>query len=187
MLSLTSRDVLRTPDSRLVEALGCVHFGTRKAVPAKRKDRHCEHETPPHYSHRRGDRSATLNRWEATPMMDMDPCPVCGGDGRILTSYSSTSCPACHGSGRRSLNTGFHDVTKTKPEHHPPAGDKTAVKKTWPETPQGTSLANEVKATALSEKQKAKLTQSIIDYEERKGQITKTFTRLLRKQIRELS
>ena len=120
-------------------------------------------------------------------MMEIDPCPVCGGDGRISTSYSTSSCPACRGSGRRNKNTGFHDVTKTKPSHHRPPADKKAAKKNWPETPQGILLANEVKAASLSPEQTEKLTRSIVDYENQKGEVTKTFTRLLRKQLRELA
>jgi hypothetical protein len=111
---------------------------------------------------------------------------VCGGDGRITTAYQSTSCPACHGSGRRSEYVGFHDVTKTKASHHRPAGQERAPKKTWPSSPEGVRLAEEVKATALADNVKARLTQSILDYEDRKGECTKTFSRLLRKQIREL-
>lgn len=119
-------------------------------------------------------------------MSELESCPVCGGDGRILTSYSTSSCPACRGSGRRNQNTGFHDVTKTKPSHHHPAAPKDAVEKNWPSTAQGEQLANEVKRLAVSDADKAKLTRNIIDYENKKGEITKTFTRLLRKQIREL-
>lgn len=119
-------------------------------------------------------------------MTELETCPVCGGDGRIQTSYSSSSCPACRGSGRRSQNTGFHDVTKTKPSHHQAAVPKDAVDKNWPSTAQGVLLAEEVKALAVSDADKAKLTRNIIDYENQKGEITKTFTRLLRKQIRAL-
>ena len=83
------------------------------------------------------------------------------------------------------MNTGFHDVTKTKPSHHYPGGKKeAAVKKTEPDTPQGLMLAREVNATDLPDEQKTKLIRSIMDYENQKGEITKTFTRLLRKQIR---
>ncbi len=121
-------------------------------------------------------------------MTEIDTCPVCGGDGRIYTSVSSTSCPACRGSGRRNMNTGFHDVTKTKPSHHLPKHQqgKKKEKKTDPETPQGIGLAKEVKDANLSENDTTKLIRSIIDYENQKGQITKTFTRLLRKQLRAL-
>jgi RecJ-like exonuclease len=121
-------------------------------------------------------------------MMDQEPCPVCGGDGRISTAYQSTSCPACHGSGRRHERVGFHDVTKTKPSHHLPAGSQgeKAPKKTAPGTAEGARLAAEVQATHLEDAVKARLIQSIIDYEDRKGECTKTFSRLLRKQLREL-
>jgi DnaJ-class molecular chaperone len=116
-----------------------------------------------------------------------DPCMVCGGDGRISTAYQSTSCPACHGSGRRSEHVGFHDVTKTKPSHHHPAGQGRAPKKTAPSTPEGLRLAREVEATALASDVKERLIQSIMDYEDRKGECTKTFSRLLRKQLRDLT
>jgi hypothetical protein len=115
-----------------------------------------------------------------------DTCPICGGDGRIETAHQKTSCPACRGSGRRAEETGFRDVTKTKPSHHLPAvgpGQK-APKKTWPSTHDGGKLAEEVKASGLPEDEKARVTQSIIDYEERKGQMTKTFSRLIRKRLR---
>lgn len=121
-------------------------------------------------------------------MIDHEPCGVCGGDGRIITAHQSTSCPACHGSGRRGERAGFHDVTKTKPSHHQPPGQaKGAEKKTWPSTAAGHNLAEEVKATSLSDEVKVRLTRSIIDYEDRKGEVTKTFSRLLRKQLRELT
>ena len=56
----------------------------------------------------------------------MDPCMICGGDGRISNSFggSTATCPACHGTGRRGEDGGFRDVTKTKPEHHNPAAAK---------------------------------------------------------------
>ena len=73
------------------------------------------------------------------------------------------------------------------PSHHHPGEQKKEAKKTWPETHPGKQLANEVKASTLSDDQKEKLTRSIIDYENQKGQITKTFTRLLRKQLREMA
>lgn len=118
-------------------------------------------------------------------MNELETCGVCGGDGRIATGRQTSKCPACYGSGRRSEQPRFRDVTKTKPSHHHPAVPKNADKKpTWPVTPQGKELANEVKATDLPDKDKARLTQSIIDYENRKGQMTKTFARLIRKQLR---
>ncbi len=45
-------------------------------------------------------------------------------------------------------------------------------------------LSIPVKATDLPDKEKERLIQSIIDYENRKGLMTKTFMRLIRKQIR---
>jgi DnaJ-class molecular chaperone len=116
--------------------------------------------------------------------MEREPCPVCGGDGRIETAHQSTTCPACHGTGKRGDDIGFRDVTKTKPEHHHPGGAKKAEKKTWPSSFEGAKLADEVKATNLAENAKAVLIQSIIDYEDRKGQVTKTFARLIRKKLR---
>ena len=119
-------------------------------------------------------------------MNGQDPCGVCGGDGRITTAHHSATCPGCHGSGRRAEHVVFHDVTKTKPSHHHPAGQTKAAKKTRPSTHEGTRLASEIEATSLADDVKAKLTQSIIDYEERKGECTKTFSRLVRKQLRDL-
>jgi hypothetical protein len=120
--------------------------------------------------------------------MERENCAVCGGDGRInAKGRQLTSCPACRGSGRRPDSEGFHDVTKTKPSHHHPASGGKAAKKTWPETPEGVRLAEEVKATSLADDVKLRLTQSIIDYENKKGGMTKTFSRLLRKQVRELT
>jgi len=57
-------------------------------------------------------------------------------------------------------------------------------KRIAPVTPGGRLLAEEVKTSTLSDKDKARLTQSIIDYEERKGVCTKTFSRLVRKELR---
>jgi len=118
-----------------------------------------------------------------------DVCPVCGGDKRISNSFggSSATCPACHGSGRRTEDLGFHDVTKTKPEHHrQPTTAKAAKKRTdWPETLGGIQLANEVRdSTICEEAQKAKLIREIIDYERTHPQMTKTFSRLIRKHLR---
>lgn len=118
---------------------------------------------------------------------ELETCPVCGGDGRIQVSHDHERCPACHGSGRRALDTGFHDVTKTKPSHHHPKDRGGAkAKQTWPETGSGRALADEVKAASIPDEQKEKLTRSIIDYENSKGTMTKTFSRLLRKQLRAL-
>lgn len=120
--------------------------------------------------------------------MNQDSCGVCGGDGRITTAHQTTSCPACRGSGRRSDSLGVHDVTKTKPEHHHGPGSKGAktVKKMVPSTPVGRELMAAVQASAITGDIKKELTQSIIDYEERKGTMTKTFARLLRRKLRDL-
>lgn len=120
-------------------------------------------------------------------MLEDETCGVCGGDGRIHTAHQTTSCPACRGSGRRKERAGFHDVTKTKPSHHHPAGSSKAAKKTWPESGLGVRLAEEVKAAKLADDVHQKLIQSIIDYEDRKGEVTKTFSRLLRKELRALT
>jgi hypothetical protein len=64
--------------------------------------------------------------------------------------------------------------------------EKEAVEKGLPTTPLGVELLQEVTAAAISDDDKAKLTRSIVDYENQKGQVTKTFTRLLRKQLRAL-
>jgi DnaJ-class molecular chaperone len=117
-------------------------------------------------------------------MNEIETCGVCGGDGRINTGSQTSKCPACHGSGRRSEQPRFRDVTKTKPSHHHPAVSKNAEKTQGPVTAEGKLLAKEVAATDLPDKEKARLTQSIVDYENRKGQMTKTFSRLIRKQIR---
>jgi DnaJ-class molecular chaperone len=113
---------------------------------------------------------------------------ICGGDGRISNSFggSTATCPACHGSGRRADDPGFHDVTKTKPEHHNTAKKATATgRPTWPTTAGGSMLATEVKDHPhLSEEHKAKLTRQIIEYEASHGQCTKTFTRIIRKELR---
>jgi hypothetical protein len=120
--------------------------------------------------------------------MTIDACMICGGDGRITNSFggSSATCPACHGSGRRAEDRGFHDVTKTKPEHRRPAASAGAPQKTnWPTTAEGAQLATEVKDSPhLSPELKAKLTRQIIDYEASHGQCTKTFSRVIRKELR---
>ncbi|MBW2529580.1 MAG: molecular chaperone DnaJ [Deltaproteobacteria bacterium] len=119
-----------------------------------------------------------------------DVCPVCGGDKRISNSFggSSATCPACHGSGRRTEDRGFHDVTKTKPEHHRSAAQPQAAKKKkvdWPETLGGIQLAKEVQESTICEDElKAKLIREIIDYERTHPQMTKTFSRLIRKHLR---
>jgi DnaJ-class molecular chaperone len=126
---------------------------------------------------------------EATTMQG-DVCPICGGDGRITNSFggSSATCPACHGSGRRGEERiGFHDVTKTKPSHYRPRNEPQAAKKRkdWPETPSGARLATEVRESeSCEEALKAKLIREIIEYERGHAQMTKTFTKKIRRQLR---
>ncbi len=121
------------------------------------------------------------------PLSD-ESCGVCGGDGRIGNSFGLTAtCPSCHGSGRKSQDTGFHDVTKTKPSHHRQANRVEAVAKTqWPTTPQGAQLAGEVRDhTSTPADAKARLIQEIIAHEDSHGgQCTQTFLKKIRKQVR---
>ncbi len=117
----------------------------------------------------------------------VDTCRVCGGDGRIANSFGggSKTCPACHGNGRRVEEALIRDVTKTKPSHYgTPAKAAAPVKATWPTTHDGTTLANEVKASALSEDTKARLVREIIEYEGSHGKCTQTFSKKVRKQLR---
>ncbi len=118
-------------------------------------------------------------------------CGTCGGDGRINNSFGQTArCPSCHGTGRRFEDNGFHDVTKTKPSHHKVAHtgtNRVAVveKQTWPTSPSGINLANEVRDIAsLSADTKAKITRDIIEHESTHGLVTMTFVRKIRKQLR---
>ena len=104
---------------------------------------------------------------------------VCGGDGRIANSFSGSDarCPACHGTGRRSIDTGIRDETKTKPSHHQqPNKAKVAEKQTWPSTFEGGQLATEIRDSAVvSSDDKAKLTREIIVHEATQGKCTQTF------------
>jgi hypothetical protein len=116
-----------------------------------------------------------------------DTCQVCGGDGRITNSFggSSKTCPACHGNGRRVEEPLFRDVTKTKPSHQNSQQKAAApAKATWPTTFDGTTLANEVKASGLSEDTKGRIIREIIEYEGSHGKCTQTFTKKVRKQLR---
>jgi hypothetical protein len=120
--------------------------------------------------------------------MEAEKCRICGGDGRVSNAFggSSTSCPGCNGTGRRSISDSiFRDVTKTKPSHHLPRG-KAAVpeKPTWPSTSEGMLLANETKASSLSDDVKARLIREIIEYEGSHGRCTQTFSKKIRKQVR---
>ena len=80
----------------------------------------------------------------------------------------------------------MRDVTKTKPSHHRSAAEKAAAtaKPNWPTTLEGAALANEVKASSVSEAVKARLIREIIDYEGSHGRCTQTFTKKVRKQVR---
>jgi hypothetical protein len=116
-----------------------------------------------------------------------EPCRTCGGDGRLTNSFGSiATCPSCHGSGRRAEDTGFHDVTKTKPSHYRRSNvAPVAEKQQWPSTPGGVQLATEVKAsTTLSQATKDKLTREIIEHESAHGSCTQTFAKKVRKQLR---
>jgi DnaJ-class molecular chaperone len=115
-----------------------------------------------------------------------ETCRVCGGDGRIDNSFGSVAkCPSCHGSGKRAQDTGFHDVTKTKPSHHVTNRAGVAEKQTWPSTAMGAQLATEIRdAAALSADTKARLTREIIEHEGSHGLCTQTFLKKMRKQCR---
>lgn len=114
---------------------------------------------------------------------EIELCGVCGGDGTITNAWGQKNrCPSCHGNGKRRVDTGFHDVTKTKPSHHGPtnrAGG--AVKDNKPSTPLGQLLMAEVEKTTLSAEAKAKLVLEIYEHEASHGQVTKTFAKKLRK------
>ena len=122
--------------------------------------------------------------------MEGDTCPICGGDGRISNSFagSTSTCPACHGTGRRSGgDVGFHDVTKTKPSHYRPTNVAQAApkRKDWPESLRGVQLATDVRdCPTCDEKLKAKLIREIIDYENSHAEVTQTFMKKIRKQLR---
>jgi hypothetical protein len=117
-----------------------------------------------------------------------ETCGVCGGDGRIANSFSGSDarCPACLGTGRKSGDTGFRDVTKTKPSHfQQPNKAKVVEKQTWPTTFEGGQLATEVRdSSLLSNDTKAKLTREIIDHEGTHGKCTQTFMKKIRKHLR---
>ena len=116
---------------------------------------------------------------------EIEPCGVCGGDGHIENEWGQRAkCPSCHGNGRRRIDTGFHDVTKTKPSHHQASNKVGApiVKETRASTPIGMALTAEVeKSTTLKADLKAKLVLEIFEHEASHGTITKTFIKKLRK------
>ena len=118
-----------------------------------------------------------------------ESCGICGGDGLIQNSFggSAKTCPSCHGSGRRAEDTGFRDVTKTKPSHfYKTLADKAAPaqRETGPSTHEGMMLAKEVEVAPLSNDTKTKLTREIAEYEGSHGKLTQTFTKKVRKQLR---
>jgi hypothetical protein len=111
-------------------------------------------------------------------------CGVCGGGGRIEAgSRGTTACPACRGLGSNYDDELYRDKT-TMPSRRDSTDGKKPDKITWPTTFGGKKLADEVKASNLSAEDQARLTQKIIDYEGNKGEMTKTFARLVRKEIR---
>jgi hypothetical protein len=120
--------------------------------------------------------------------MPGESCGVCGGDGRIANSFSGSTatCPGCHGTGRRSEDTGFRDVTKTKPSHFRQSNKAEVVEKqTGPTSFEGIQLANEVRdCPTLSSGTKAKLTLEIAEHESTHGKCTQTFVKKVRKQLR---
>jgi hypothetical protein len=80
---------------------------------------------------------------------------------------------------------GLRDVTKTKASHHRPTNKApVAEKETWPSTPGGARLADEVKASGLPDHVKERLVREIIQYEGSHGKCTETFTKKLRRQLR---
>jgi hypothetical protein len=117
-----------------------------------------------------------------------ESCGICGGDGRVSNSFSGSTatCPGCHGTGRRAEDTGFRDVTKTKPSHfRPVVKPGAAVKQVGPTTFEGTKLAEEVRdSPILSAATKTKLTLEIAEHEATHGNCTQTFIKKVRKQLR---
>jgi hypothetical protein len=114
-----------------------------------------------------------------------EPCGVCGGDGHIENAWGLRArCPSCHGSGRRRVDMGFHDVTKTKESHHRPTNRAGVVEKqTWPSSASGRVLATQIKESPkLSDETKERLTREIIEHESTHGEPTKTFLRKIRKE-----
>ena len=76
-------------------------------------------------------------------------------------------------------------MTKTKPSHYgTPSKAAAPAKATWPTTFDGTTLATEVTASALSAEAKARLVREIIEYEITHGKCTQTFTKKVRKLLR---
>jgi hypothetical protein len=115
---------------------------------------------------------------------ESDSCGVCGGDGHIENAWGQRAkCPSCHGNGRRRVDTGFHDVTKTKESHHHPTNRAgVVVKPTWPSTALGMALATQIKESGLPEATKERVTREIMEHEATHGQPTKTFVKKIRKE-----
>ena len=110
-------------------------------------------------------------------------CGVCGGGGRIEAgSRGTTACPACRGLASNYDDELYRDKTTRPSLQGSTDGKKDKI--TWPTTFGGKALADEVKASNLSAEDQAKLTRKIIDYEASKGEMTKTFARIVRKEIR---
>jgi hypothetical protein len=120
--------------------------------------------------------------------MQETSCGVCGGDGRIGNAFggNSTRCPACQGSGRKGLDTGMRDVTKTKASHHRAQTAAPApAKPTWPSSTEGSRLAREVQASpGVTEAAVATLVRRILEHEATHGSCTDTFLKKMRKEFR---
>lgn len=119
--------------------------------------------------------------------MEIEPCRVCGGDGRVSNAFggSSTSCPGCNGTGRRKEEPRFRDVTKTKPSHYVQSNKApTVAKSSVPTTATGLQLQADIQNARLPDDQKAKLIREIAEYEDSHGRCTDTFCKKIRKQLR---
>lgn len=120
--------------------------------------------------------------------MEIEPCRICGGDGRVSNAFggSSATCPSCKGTGRRNEQPRFRDVTKTKPSHFAQANKAAATAKSnVPTTAGGMILQGEIQNSRLSDEAKAKLIREIAEYEDSHGRCTDTFCKKIRKQLRD--
>ena len=84
------------------------------------------------------------------------------------------------------MDTGFHDVTKTKPAHHRGSNGLVAAveKQLWPSTTEGSKLATEIRDSATCTADiKTRLTREIIEHEASHGLCTQTFLKKIRKQV----
>jgi hypothetical protein len=119
-----------------------------------------------------------------------ETCRICGGDGRIGNAMGDTkTCPGCHGSGRRAEDTGYRDVTKTKPSHYRNApakkGEPAASAPSGPMSPEGVRLAGEIReCKTIDGDARERLLREIVHYESSHGFCTKTFAKKIRKQLR---